>query len=83
MEGSRRGGTFDRSARLLRAKESAMPRADWTDLEVLGGALAEAQSRLTRARSTQNHGLAKALDAEIAAAESLGDRWFRNSSGSS
>ena len=51
-----------------------MELAAWTDLEVLSRKLADSQGRLARARSTQNHGLIRVLEKEIAATESLRDR---------
>jgi hypothetical protein len=45
--------------------------SDWMDLELLSRKLADAQGRLARARSTQNHGLVQVLEKEIAAAEGL------------
>jgi hypothetical protein len=51
-----------------------MEMSDWTDLEVLSRKLADSQSRLERARSTQNYGLISVLEKEIASAQSLHDR---------
>jgi hypothetical protein len=55
-----------------------MESSDWMDLEVLSRKLADAQSRLERARSTQNHGLVGVLEKEIASVQSLHDRMVSN-----
>jgi hypothetical protein len=47
--------------------------SDWMDLEVFGRKLADSQSRLARARSTQNHDLLQVLEKD-AAAESSRDQ---------
>jgi len=51
-----------------------MAMCDWTELEVLGRKIADAEDRLASARSTQNCGLVQLLEKEIAAAETLRDR---------
>jgi len=51
-----------------------MAMSEWTELEALSRKLADAEARLARARSTQNHGLVALLEKEIAAAEILRDR---------
>jgi hypothetical protein len=51
-----------------------MALSDWTELENLSGEIAESQSRLTAARSTQNHGLVKLLERQISEAEKWRDR---------
>jgi hypothetical protein len=51
-----------------------MALSDWTELENLSGEIAESQSRLTAARSTQNHGLVKLLERQISEAEKRRDR---------
>jgi len=56
------------------AKGFAMGLSDWTDLDVLSRKIADGEERLERARVTQNHGLVKLLEKELAAAETLRDR---------
>ena len=51
-----------------------MALSDWTELENLSGEIADSQSRLTAARSTQNHGLVKLLERQISDAEKWRDR---------
>ena len=51
-----------------------MALSDWTELENLSGEIADSQSRLAAARSTQNHGLAKLLERQITEAEKWRDR---------
>jgi hypothetical protein len=51
-----------------------MALSDWTELENLSGEIADSQSRLAAARSTQNHGLVKLLDRQITEAEKWRDR---------
>src|SRR5437763_16663234 len=51
-----------------------MTRFEWQELEVLSRKLADADDRLAAARSTQNHGLVRLLENEIAAAKVLRDR---------
>jgi len=51
-----------------------MAMCDWTELEVLGRKIADAEDRLASARSTQNCGLIQLLEKEIAAAATLRDR---------
>jgi hypothetical protein len=51
-----------------------MALSDWTELENLSGEIADSQSRLAAARSTQNHGLVKLLERQIAEAEKWRDR---------
>jgi hypothetical protein len=51
-----------------------MALSDWTELENLSGELADSQSRLAAARSTQNHGLVKLLERQISEAEKWRDR---------
>ena len=51
-----------------------MELSDWTELENLSGEIADSQSRLAAARSTQNHGLAKLLERQITEAEKWRDR---------
>jgi hypothetical protein len=51
-----------------------MALSDWTELENLSGEIADSQSRLTAARSTQNHGLVKLLERQISEAEKWRDR---------
>ena len=51
-----------------------MALSDWTELENLSGEIADSQSRLTAARSTQNHGLLKLLERQISEAEKWRDR---------
>jgi hypothetical protein len=46
-----------------------MGSSDWFELETLSGEIAHSQTRLTAARKTQNHGLVKLLQREIAEAE--------------
>src|SRR3954471_8804387 len=53
---------------------SAMALSDWTELENLSGEIADSQSRLAAARSTQNHGLVKLLERQITEAEKWRDR---------
>src|SRR5260370_25964827 len=48
--------------------------SDWTELENLSGEIADSQSRLVAARSTQNHGLVKLLERQISEAEKWRDR---------
>src|SRR2546423_14904560 len=48
--------------------------SDWTDLDLLARKIAESQDRLEGARATQNHGLIRLLEKEMAAAEILRDR---------
>ena len=48
--------------------------SDWTDLDLLARKIAESQDRLEGARATQNHGLVRLLEKEMAAAEILRDR---------
>src|SRR5436190_5781864 len=52
----------------------AMALSDWTELENLSGEIADSQSRLAAARSTQNHGLVKLLERQITEAEKWRDR---------
>src|SRR5947207_14727293 len=52
----------------------AMALSDWTELENLSGEIADSQSRLAAARSTQNHGLVKLLERQITEAEKCRDR---------
>ena len=47
---------------------------DWTELENLSGEIADSESRLAAARSTQNHGLVKLLERQISEAEKWRDR---------
>src|SRR5438132_13993487 len=47
----------------------AMGSSDWFELETLNGEIAHSQTRLSAARKTQNHGLVKLLQREIAEAE--------------
>jgi hypothetical protein len=47
----------------------AMGSSDWFELETLNGEIAHSQTRLVAARKTQNHGLVKLLQREIAEAE--------------
>jgi hypothetical protein len=47
----------------------AMGSSDWFELETLNGEIAHSQTRLAAARKTQNHGLVKLLQREIAEAE--------------
>src|SRR5207248_3918035 len=56
------------------AKGFAMGLSDWTDLDVLSRKIADCEARLERARVTQNHGLVKLLEKQLAAAETLRDR---------
>src|SRR5690242_11959781 len=51
-----------------------MALSDWTELEHLSGEIADSQSRLAAARSTQNHGLVKLLERQITEAEKWRDR---------
>ena len=51
-----------------------MALSDWTELENLSGEIADSQSRLAAARSTQNHGLVKLLERQITEAEKWRDR---------
>lgn len=51
-----------------------MERSDWMDLDAIARKIADARSRLERARTTRNHGLTKVLQDEIADAERLRDR---------
>ena len=51
-----------------------MALSDWTELENLSGEIADSQSRLSAARSTQNHGLVKLLERQITEAEKWRDR---------
>jgi hypothetical protein len=51
-----------------------MALSDWTELENLSGEIADSQSRLAAARSTQNHGLVKLLERQISEAEKWRDR---------
>ena len=51
-----------------------MELSDWTELENLSGEIADSQSRLAAARSTQNHGLVKLLERQITEAEKWRDR---------
>jgi hypothetical protein len=51
-----------------------MALSDWTELENLSGEIADSQSRLVAARSTQNHGLVKLLERQISEAEKWRDR---------
>ncbi|MBV9153757.1 MAG: hypothetical protein JO204_18480 [Alphaproteobacteria bacterium] len=51
-----------------------MALSDWTELENLSGEIADSQSRLAAARSTQNHGLVKLLERQISDAEKWRDR---------
>ena len=46
-----------------------MGSSDWFELETLSGEIAHSQTRLVAARKTQNHGLVKLLQREIAEAE--------------
>jgi len=46
-----------------------MGSSDWFELETLSGEIARSQTRLSAARKTQNHGLVKLLQREIAEAE--------------
>ena len=46
-----------------------MGSSDWFELETLNGEIAQSQTRLSAARKTQNHGLVKLLQREIAEAE--------------
>ena len=46
-----------------------MGSSDWFELETLNGEIAHSQTRLAAARKTQNHGLVKLLQREIAEAE--------------
>src|SRR5438128_4786447 len=46
-----------------------MGSSDWFELETLNGEIAHSQTRLSAARKTQNHGLVKLLQREIAEAE--------------
>jgi hypothetical protein len=46
-----------------------MSKFEWMELETLGNEIAHSQKRLDAARSTQNHGLARLLQREIAEAE--------------
>ena len=46
-----------------------MGSSDWFELETLSGEIAHSQTRLSAARKTQNHGLVKLLQREIAEAE--------------
>jgi hypothetical protein len=52
----------------------AMALYDWTELENLSGEIADSESRLAAARSTQNHGLVKLLERQISEAEKWRDR---------
>ena len=51
-----------------------MALSDWTELENLSGEIADSESRLAAARSTQNHGLVKLLERQISEAEKWRDR---------
>jgi hypothetical protein len=51
-----------------------MALSEWTELENLSGEIADSQSRLAAARSTQNHGLVKLLERQITEAEKWRDR---------
>ncbi len=46
-----------------------MGSSDWFELETLNGEIAHSQTRLAAARKTQNHGLVKLLQRELAEAE--------------
>ena len=46
-----------------------MGSSDWFELETLSDEIAHSQTRLSAARKTQNHGLVKLLQREIAEAE--------------
>ena len=46
-----------------------MGSSEWFELETLNGEIAHSQTRLSAARKTQNHGLVKLLQREIAEAE--------------
>src|SRR6266446_845793 len=47
----------------------AMGSSDWFELETLSDEIANSQTRLAAARKTQNHGLVKLLQRELAEAE--------------
>src|SRR5881227_479605 len=46
-----------------------MGSSDWFELETLSGEIAHSQTRLAAARKTQNHGLVRLLQRELAEAE--------------
>ena len=67
-------GFLSATLRCGTAKGFAMGLSDWTDLDVLSRKIADGEERLERARVTQNHGLVKLLEKQLAAAETLRDR---------